>query len=879
MKPELSAGMEENPHTKFEDQFSEEIWRSTYKHHEDGTIDDTFRRIAKAIASVEDNETLQKEWTFNFYSMLSNFKVVPGGRIIANAGTDFNGTTLINCYLAPRRQHDIDSIDGIMNGVLNQCQTLKSEGGWGEDFSWIRPRGSFIHGIGVETPGAVKFMEVYDKTSEIITSGSGKKSENKKAKGKIRKGAMMASLGVWHPDIEEFIRAKQQPGRLTKFNVSVNCTDDFMDKVINALEIKSNIDDWLKLSEVDDDIDADLKVMQSLLEEVDQWELCFPDTTHPRYKEEWDGDFKAWKNKGYAYEVHKTVSALDLWSTIMESTYNRAEPGVLFLDRSNYFNPLSYSDHEKVVGTNPCGEQHLSSANVCCLGNINLTQFVIPGGFDFDEMRKYVRYLVRFLDNVNTYSNAPLAEYKESMMKKRRIGVGLMGWGSSLYMLKIPFGSEESHNLRDLVMDTVSQEAYMASVDLAEEKGMFEYCEPEKHAHGAFIQKLDLPPETMKKLLKTGIRNSSLMSIQPTGNTSIFANIVSGGIEPVFQPEYIRTVIVNHMPDEIADVTPKWYEGAWHETDMFEFDKEGDEKILKGVAPDGTVYKIDRNRGLTKEVLCQDYGVRWLSQRGEWNPEADWATTTTGLTTDDHLNDLKGFAEYVDSSISKTINVPYEYQFDQFEGIYLDAYKSGVIKGLTTYRAGTMASVLSVKEDEDSEEEIILEDVKVPSQSPATVSTIRSEGKKWYLTTIMDESQSRPIAFFVHTNSHERGITTTDAVDKLIHLAESKGIPQRWVDDTKDKMSSDANATKIARCISLNLRHGVLIKNVTETIDSVEDVFVGSFLFQINKYLKTWIKDGEKVTNGDAECPECGENLVYEQGCKGCKSCGYSACG
>jgi ribonucleoside-diphosphate reductase alpha chain len=363
-----------------------------------------------------------------------------------------------------------------------------------------------------------------------------------------------------------------------------------------------------------------------------------------------------------------------------------------------------------------------------------------------------------------------------------------------------------------------------------------------------------------------------------THNTSILANVVSGGLEPIFMPEYVRTVIVNTMPEEIADVCPKWYEGEWKETEMFKAAKEGDEDILRG-EHNGTVYKIDKNRGLTKEVLCQDYGVRWLANRGEWDPKADWAVTTMNLSVQDHVEDLKGFARWVDSAMSKTVNVPHDYPFEDFKNIYLDSYKSGYVKGVTTYRAGTMTTVLSAKEEKEGyEEEVILEEVKLPAQAPAMMNVIRAEGRKWYLTVVMDEQQKRPVAFFVQTNHHEKTVITEQAVELLIELAHSKRIPEKWIQDTLNKIEKDNNHTKIARCISLNLRHGVLIKNVVAVLDNVEDAFVGTFVFQIKKFLMSYIKDGEKVENG--HCPECGAegSFVYTEGCQRCSACGWSRC-
>jgi len=860
--------------TTFVDSFAEDVWIQTYKDHKDTDhVDSTMRRVAKAIASVEKTKELRHQWEEAYFDLLSDFKGTCGGRTYANAGTEWDGTTLLNCFVSPRRAHNIDSMDNIVEDLRNQIMTLKSEGGWGQDFSWLRPRGAFIEGIGVETPGAVKFMEMYDKSSEIVTAGSGRKSTNVKAKGKIRKGAMMGVLACWHPDIIEFITAKQQSGRLTKFNMSVNCTDKFMERV---LEIR-------KLSGIIGDMEAktiDATDERAQLAALDNWDLIYPDTMHARYRPEWDGNIEKWLAEGLPVTVFQTVSVKWLWNLIMESTYNRAEPGILFLDRANEYNPANYM--ETIVATNPCGEQTRAPGGVCCLGSINITQFINSDGtdLDYERMKKYVRYMVRFLDNVNEYSSAPLQEYRDAMKHKRRVGVGILGWGSALLMLKTRFASERAGQIRDKMMQTIAKTAYEASIDLAEEKGMFSLCDPAKHAEGKFVKSLNLSPEYMKKLRTTGIRNSSLLSIQPTGNTGVFANVISGGLEPVFMPEYIRTIIVSSAPPEIVDVTPKWYEGEWRETELFKFVKEGDEEILRGEY-NGTVYKIDKNRGLLREVPCIDYGVRYLKERGEWDPAADWAVSALdGLTAEDHLHDLMGFTRNIDSAASKTINLPHDYSFDAFQNIYLEAYQSGYIKGVTTYRSGTMTAVLSAKENETNgyDEEVILDSVKMTDSTEAMMKVLKAEGKKFYVTIVWNETKTRPFALFVHTNHHEKTVTTHDAVDHMFLLAEHKGIPQKFIDDVKKKIEADNNVTKLTRLISLLLRHGVAIKSIISSLDKVENVFVGSFLFQIKKYLSTFIKDGSKV-EGET-CHECGsDQVVYQEGCKSCKTCGSSKCG
>jgi ribonucleoside-diphosphate reductase alpha chain len=526
-------------------------------------------------------------------------------------------------------------------------------------------------------------------------------------------------------------------------------------------------------------------------------------------------------------------------------------------------------------------EQVLAPGGICCLGSMNLTQYVTElGEFDFDKFKKYIPYMVRFLDNVNSYSDAPLPEYVDSMRNKRRIGLGVMGWGSALFMMRTKFGSQKAHEIRDKIMKTLAKTAYESSIDLAIEKGMFTYCEPEKHAEAIFIKSLGLSDEYLNKLKKTGIRNAALLSIQPNGNTGILANMVSGGIEPIFMPEYIRTTIVNSIPADMIEFTPKFYEGEFKETDKFKFAYEGDTQILI-CKHNGVTYKIDKNRGLVKEVICKDYSVDWLETRGLYDQTAEWnVSALTNLSADDHINDLIGFARYLDSACSKTVNCPNDYPFEDFKAVYLNAYNSGVVKGVTTYRSGTMAAVLSAKETKDNgyDEEVIVDTVKMANSSEASMKILRAEGRKWYLTVVWNETKTRPQALFVYTNSHEKTVTTHDAIDALLRLARFKGIKEEYISGVENKIASDSNATKLTRVISLLLRHGVLIKNIVATLDKIDNVFVGSFIFQIRKYLSGFIKDGDKVENEN--CQSCGsDKVVYQEGCKICLSCGSSKCG
>lgn len=341
MDEQVKAKTTDNP-DPFTNEFSRQIWEVTYKTQNEKSITDTWKRVANAVADAEKDEESKRFYAEAFYEILKDFKFIPGGRILANAGGSCTNVSLVNCFLSPHPKYDMDSIEGIMEVLKNQVLTLKSEGGWGLNCSFIRPRGSYIEGIGARTPGAVKYLELFDKSSEIITEGPGeyytesKEKTPKNEKKKIRKGAMMLCLSCWHPDIYEFITAKQKPFHLTKMNMSVNVTNAFMD-------ILNRVNELVKNNASQEEIDA-----------VDFWQLRFPDTAFEKYKSEWDGDLDKWEKKGYPVKVYRTVRATDLWEALMQSTSNRSEPGVLFLDRANETHCANYIPELQLVGTNPC---------------------------------------------------------------------------------------------------------------------------------------------------------------------------------------------------------------------------------------------------------------------------------------------------------------------------------------------------------------------------------------------------------------------------------------------------------------------------------------------------------------------------------------------
>lgn len=830
----------------FTNDFSEEVWRTTHKYGEEKSISDTHRRVANAIASVEKDD-IRKSFAEEFYRVMNEFKFCPAGRILANAGTHFK-TTLFNCYTSPIPKYDADSIEGIMQTLLVQMLTLKSEGGWGHNFSWLRPRGSLIYGLGVESPGSVKYAEIFNKSSEIITAGSGKEHAGKHkgiiVKDKIRKGAQLAVLFDCHPDIEEFITAKRVPNKLDKFNVSVGSSDEFMDKVCRVDE--TGIDEQL--------------------------DLVFPDTTFNKYKSEWDGDIYLWKSKGYPLVVHKSISVKYLWELIMRSTYDFNDPGLLWIDIANRTYLANYLN-KRIIAANPCGEQTMPPASVCDLGSLVLTSFFIPGkstweeSIDWCELRKCAKTGVIFLDNVNDYSQTPHEEYSESAKKMRRIGLGLMGWGSLLYLLGVRFGSDKAEDVKRKIMQVITYSATEQSIELAKTKGKFIGCENDKVANNVFWDQIKLPSELRDAIRKHGIRNSSLFSIQPNGNTGILMNIQSGGCEPIFLHEWVRTVIVQSIPEHIKKKCPKYFEGEFIETEMFKLSTEGKETILRGIDEFGTVWKIDKNRGLTKEVLCEDYAVKLLKELGNWNPNAEWAVTTDNLSVEDHIKDLAGFAAWIDAAISKTVNIPNDYPYEEFKKLYINAYKTGVIKGITTYRAGTMTNVLA-----STKLAFTTKFEKRGKELTADIYHVVIKGKPH--TILVGISSAKPYEVLVIADKLKSSLATGKVIKRRkgwydLHSLEGELI---FENITTSCTSEEGNLT---RFLSMCLRHNLPIDYVVDQINKFHGD-INSFGKSIGRCLKKYIPEN---TVSAENCPECQSKLVYAEGCQRCPSCTYSKCG
>jgi ribonucleoside-diphosphate reductase alpha chain len=455
-------------------------------------VSDTWSRVAGALAAVEPAEREAHERAF--YSILEDFRFLPGGRIQAGAGSPHH-VTLFNCFVMGEID---DSLDGIFNALKQGALTMQQGGGIGYDFSTLRAAGMPAKTVGVMASGPISFMHIWDAMcGTILSTGA-------------RRGAMMACLRCDHPDIEAFIDAKGEEGRLTRFNLSVLATDEFMDAVRHDAE----------------------------------WPLVFPlrgDTPQPGERvlmRAWSG-----RREPEPCRVVRVVRARALWERIMRATFAYAEPGVVFIDRIHQLDNLDYC--ERILATNPCGELPLPAYGACDLGSINLTAFVRqafePGAqFDFEGIARTARIAVRMLDNVYDASHFPLEEQARTARASRRLGLGITGLADALIMLGVRYGSAQSVELSERIMRTICEAAYRASIELARQKGAFAQFDAERFCASAFLQRL--PADIVDGIRRHGIRNSHLTAIAPTGTISLLANNVSSGLEPVYRFEYKRRI-------------------------------------------------------------------------------------------------------------------------------------------------------------------------------------------------------------------------------------------------------------------------------------------------------------------------------------------------
>lgn len=640
-----------------------DIWKAKYRLvAKDGTvidhtIDDTYKRVARALADLEATDDLRKYWYERFLWALRR-GAIPAGRIMSNAGAQTHkpATSTINCTVSATIE---DSMEGILKRLYEAGLTLRAGCGIGYEFSTLRPKGAFVSGAGAYTSGPLSFMDIYDAMCFTVSSAGG------------RRGAQMATFDVGHPDVIEFIRAKRQDGRLRQFNLSLLITDEFIEAV------KENRD----------------------------WKLAFPVTKKEVEIDKLDITdaskfiWRKWPiTEGYVVneqglvccKVYKTVPAKRIWDLIMNSTYDFAEPGFILIDRMNEMNNNWFC--ENLRSCNPCGEQSLPPYGACLLGSVNLTRFVrhpftANAEFDWDEFREVVRVFTRMLDNVVEINGLPLPEQQAEIVRKRRHGMGYLGLGSALTMLRMKYGSPESIEFTERVTRELAVTGWEQALELAKEKGPAPIMEedfvvtaemlharPEMvrdgykvgdvvkgkvlHArYSRYMQRIaEVNPKLVEELAEVGARFTHHSSIAPTGTISLsLANNASNGIEPSFSHHYYRNVI-----------------------------REGKK---------------------TKERI-DVYSYEFLAYRTLVDPDAtpdklpEYFISADSVTPRQHVDIQAAAQKWIDSSISKTANIPTDYPFEDFKDIYLYAHSQG-LKGCTTFRFNPEAfQGVLVKEDD-----------------------------------------------------------------------------------------------------------------------------------------------------------------------------------
>lgn len=740
-------------------------------------------RVANGIAHQEKTPELRKIWARKFYEAMEDFKFVPAGRILSGAGTGFE-VTFFNCYVIPSPK---DSRGGIMENITHTVEIQARGGGVGINLSSLRPNGARVRKVNGKSSGPVSWAALYSAANHDVIQQGGS-----------RRGALMLMLHDWHPDIIEFIHVKEDLTKIPGANLSMCVSDKFMEAVENGGD----------------------------------WTTKFPDITDPQYDQLWDGDLEKWQALGKRVVEYGTYKAKDVWDQICTAAWGSAEPGLHFLERSNKWSNTWY--FEKLLSTNPCGEQPLGGWAVCNLGAMNLAAFVKEGRFDYELLDQTVRTAMRFMDNVVDANYYFYKENEEKAKEIRRTGIGTMGLGDALIKMKIRYGSDESLAVMEKIYQIIRNGAYETSSDLAKEKGSFPKFDAKKYLQGYFIQ--TLPDYIREKIAAFGIRNAVILTQAPTGTTSIVSG-VSSGIEPIYDFAFIRK-------DRMGTHT------VYHP--LF--------KAWKDEHPDEEV--------------------------------PGYFVTANDLTPEEHVRVQAVVQKYTDASISKTVNAPNSHSVDDVERLYMQAYKLGC-KGVTYFRDGSRMGALAHIEEKNDEETKREETAFVSRPMILRGRTYRMQtplGEAF--VTINRDEKNQPFEVFVtigkggmHTMADAEAIGRL--VSLTLRLARSAG-----------KVSAKEVARKIVsqlRGIGGASHVGFGKDRVMSLADAIaktlsEDLAVsekeGSEQVPLNLPENAGEDDQDKAEQlklsvskqGDL-CPECGAaSFVMEEGCQKCYSCGYSKC-
>ncbi|MDD2822893.1 MAG: adenosylcobalamin-dependent ribonucleoside-diphosphate reductase [Candidatus Daviesbacteria bacterium] len=761
-------------------------WKDEKGNPMESVPDQMWSRVARAIAHVEKTPKLQKEWEEKFFYALSDFKFLPGGRILSAAGTGYE-VTYYNCFVIPSPP---DSRGGIIDNLKIMTEMLSRAGGVGINLSTLRPSGARVHKVNGTSSGPVNWANLYSVACHDVIQQGGS-----------RRGALMLMLHDWHPDIELFIEAKKDLTQLAGANLSVCLSDTFMEAVEN---------------------DAD-------------WTLRFPDHKHPQYDLEWDGDLAGWEAKGYPVVDYRTVKAKDVWNKICQLAWASAEPGLHFLERSNKQSNTWY--FEKLVCTNPCGEQPLGPWAVCNLGSINLSAFVEDEVMNYESLAEHVAIAVRFLDNVIDDNYYFYPENEAIQKNVRRIGLGTMGLGDALIKMKVKYGSPESLEIIEKIYKTVRDNAYQASSDIALEKGSFPKFNKEKYLQGYFIKQL---PENIRESIEhQGIRNAVLLTQAPTGTTSLLAG-VSSGIEPVFD------------------------------------------------------FAMKRKDRTGESIIYHPLFKAWKDENEGIEIPPDYFAGANDLTPDDHILVQATVQKYTDASISKTVNAQNNHTVEDVQKLYMDAYKLGC-KGITYMRDGSREGVLThINENSKQQESTQVQPVHRPMVLSGRTYEILTPVGKAFITINQDEN-GVPMEIFItvgktgmHTGADAEALGRLISIalrvdtNKRLEVAEKIVNQLRGIGGSshigfgKERVMSLADA--VAKVMAEDLSHR--LSNSAKSVETMPLNLDSGKTNGVDHSQMSGLLPFEDHTSKSGDlCPECGQaTFVFEEGCKKCHNCGHSMC-
>jgi ribonucleoside-diphosphate reductase alpha chain len=714
-------------------------------------------RLATAIATAEAPDK-QPELVEQFRHTLDDFKFVPAGRVLYGLGNPYVNVTLKNCYVIAVRE---DSIKGIFQTAYEMAETYKAGGGCGIDISALRPRGSVVHNAARESTGAVSFMDFYSHITGMIGQ-------------KARIGALLISIDVSHPDVEDFISIKGGDDLdLVRYaNVSVKITDEFM-------------------RAVNDNKDFDLR---------------------------WDG------------KVYKTIKARELWNKLIHYAWKRAEPGLLFWDKTCREIPAHNYPGFACVTTNPCGETSLSDGDSCNLGSMNLGKYVInpfkKPEFDFDTFENDTHVAVRFLDNIISLEKAPLPFQQRANDNGRRLGLGVMGFADMLLKMNIRYDSDQALALTDRVMNSFMRASYSASCNLAEEKGPFPIFSSEIHAKSEFIKRL--PNDIKERINKTGIRNIAVHAIAPTGSLSCIAQC-SSAIEPVFMMRHIR------------------------KTNL------------------GTAKKVEEHE------VFHSVAKQYVELTGEKLP--DFFVSSHQISPDYRIKMQALVNKYIDQSISNTVNLPADTTEEKIAYYYMEAWRQGC-KGITVYRDGSREGVLVSTEKRDESKEITIHSApKRPSELDANVHVIKPNGKTY--TIFVGLLQGRPYEVFAL--DHKQAGMADGMKGKIVKVSRDKPDGDNIYNFESGALLvrqlnryEGSDVSLITRLISTSLRHGTPLEFLVDQTFKSKDPLT-SFGRAIARALSSYVK--KEDMEGKFKCPKCGgRSIKYEGMCFTCLDCAHSKC-